>query len=460
MNTQQLTLCECDVEGGGGSVTKALRQTHEDIVSFRSEAATAITSLPPEIMATIFEIGSWDTWELGIRCSDTMLHVVSQVSQCWRAIAIGTPTLWTKLLVTVGEMASTALLELHLERSRSCYLNVKIATNIFHYRHSELTSHLQIVFCQLDRFRSLSINVSKYHEIADLIAPPLVDACAPNLEFLEVMLIECEHIAPPLFRIFTGGTPSLRSLKLDGIRNFYPPLATIEHLDIGYSREEFDANYLRRLIIDWPTSLKSFALCPRIVDFNINLDVEAVEAQSLLSLGLYGDLVESCSSQRLRDFCANFSAPQITSLQLRHFSKRNTRVLAAALTSPLLVTKYPNLHILEVMDSAISSNRVTEFVAAFPTITTAIFHSTDCSAILEHLCEETDDAASRWPNLHTIAITDTFLAFESEVGLICELVLKRIERGRPLSCVKHKSLSCFAADKYVWLRERVRLESW
>ncbi|TFK46566.1 hypothetical protein OE88DRAFT_907885 [Heliocybe sulcata] len=156
---------------------------------------------------------------------------VAWVSRRWRAIALGTPTLWSNIHISY-EAWRERLITTQLERSRDALLSITIDldfelpkwTQEDHFR--DFSQYLERVMAllrgQLYRWRSLDVAINCYTENGQpssydkkyyhIVLRPLRKATAPALQSLRIIRAGRRGDES----IFRGGTPSLSTVALFG----------------------------------------------------------------------------------------------------------------------------------------------------------------------------------------------------------------------------------------------------
>ncbi|TBU57249.1 hypothetical protein BD310DRAFT_821883 [Dichomitus squalens] len=224
-----------------------------------------IASLPVELLSYIFLLGAhtpdpehheegYSTDELtrgGISpcmsSSSTSPEVFASVNKHWRVVALGTPHLWTRIVVTIGDTMNDrggpifANASRYLARSAKCLLDIFIDARdpdwdfsevdpyndeLYDYQHPFRVEHmhhvLNILLPHVRRFRSLAI---------------LTDRWAPMQTALDCISMELPQlISAP--RPLPLSLPSLESLVLMRCNEFVPYLAEFSPAD------RKDPNYL------------------------------------------------------------------------------------------------------------------------------------------------------------------------------------------------------------------------
>ncbi|VDB84974.1 unnamed protein product [Peniophora sp. CBMAI 1063] len=192
------------------------------------------TKLHTENLVYIFEIvhSALDAVEPDERThSPTMswISATSHVCSRWRAVALGTPTLWADIPVDLGvrwankfvQRSRPAPMSINIPASRSSQLDVKMATFFL----NELIPK---------RFRRIRKLVA--YDLPACPASATLSLSWPALETLDLRF----NSRPPIAKLLDGRAPSLRCLRLhvrlpDDSRWMIPALHRLRVLDIGFA---------------------------------------------------------------------------------------------------------------------------------------------------------------------------------------------------------------------------------
>ncbi|KAF7364018.1 hypothetical protein MSAN_01060500 [Mycena sanguinolenta] len=118
-----------------------------------------IRCIPFEILGEIFYLVVWETFHSYPRLPVTQHApwLFTRVSRRWSAVALGTPKLWSMILVDEGYRGQLPLTELCLARSRNVPLNVKILYRRQHNAH--VVEVLDVLLSLSDRWRTAELMV-------------------------------------------------------------------------------------------------------------------------------------------------------------------------------------------------------------------------------------------------------------------------------------------------------------
>ncbi|TFK62366.1 hypothetical protein BDN72DRAFT_882683, partial [Pluteus cervinus] len=185
----------------------ALRGRIRALHSFRNTFAP-IYRLPPEILTRIFSFISRTpvSPEPKHFYSQSPSHkwlVATRVSQRWRNVALGSPTLWAHISNSYPEYIIKEL----LQRSKATPLSVRM------YVGSSQDAHL--IRTTLHRIRDLVIDVDS--SVWNIFWSSR-NSPAPLLESLKISISGHSYTPPVKFSdsVFAGTTPRLRCLEITG----------------------------------------------------------------------------------------------------------------------------------------------------------------------------------------------------------------------------------------------------
>ncbi|KAI0637345.1 hypothetical protein C8Q77DRAFT_1097128 [Trametes polyzona] len=183
-----------------------------------------INSLPPELLTMIFSFVEASSEE---DCKD--LLNITHVCNRWRAVAIGTPVLWTRISFT-----HSGGVDAFLQRSKNQPLHVTV-----HTRELVLVSTIRSLTKEIHRTRSLKVAIPASFAL-NVVAKKLFGH-TPQLEELCLERLPQHEeerrftVAFPMEPADFDGAPALRSLKLRGIPLPYLPRGPnkLTNVDLG-----------------------------------------------------------------------------------------------------------------------------------------------------------------------------------------------------------------------------------
>ncbi|KAL0576048.1 hypothetical protein V5O48_005929 [Marasmius crinis-equi] len=189
-----------------------------------------IGTLPPEILAHIFVLGSF---------ADPHFPVtVSHVCRFWRHLSLRTPSLWR----TIHLSNRTPALREKMLRARACSLDIVIRefpSRPFNFY--EVQRYMCFATAHLHRWRSLDIKISNY--VPYLWNAALSECCsshhsqAPTIE--ELSLVYRRNDDTKEFCLFSGYAPRLRRLTIDGLRLTWLPSLFCNLVYLDYTHHPF-----------------------------------------------------------------------------------------------------------------------------------------------------------------------------------------------------------------------------
>lgn len=192
----------------------------------RAQISRRIHSLPPELLAHIFVLGSQDDYMFPV--------TVSHVCFTWRDVALRTPPLWRRICLD----QRTEMWKERIRRAQACSLDIQLSSKIYRnadtgrlVRHQVLDFYnihwyMHVANPLIHRWRSLEI---VFHDYAPWLWNAALSECcsknpylsAPALE--ELVLIHPTNDDTKEFLLFGGRAPQLRRVALNGIRLVWLP---------------------------------------------------------------------------------------------------------------------------------------------------------------------------------------------------------------------------------------------
>lgn len=225
-----------------------------------------IHRLPIELLSHIFVLGAEDDPHLPLS--------VSQVCRSWRHVALSTPSLWRRIVLSPHEY----MWRERIRRARACTLDIELLPTALapirprplHYyprRHLDFYSVqwlMQIALPHLHRWRSLDVIFMEQSPyllnaalsfLADLPSPP---------SLREITLIHRLNEDPQPFTLFNGYAPSLRKLVMDGLRvALFPDMfVNLTYLDYTHHRFSTGSEAIHEI-------LSLLALCPKLISLRL-----------------------------------------------------------------------------------------------------------------------------------------------------------------------------------------------
>lgn len=221
-----------------------------------------IHQLPTELLSHIFVLGAEEDPRFPL--------LVSRICRSWRHIALSTPTLWRRIVLSPHKH----MWREHIRRARACTLDIELLSTALapmrprpqHYyprRHLDFYTVqwlMQLALPHLHRWRSFSViftEQSPYILNASLSFLANVPS-PPSLQ--EITLIHRLNEDPQPFTLFNGFIPSLKRLTIDGPRIALLPnmLTSLIFLDYTHHRFSTGSDTIHEI-------LSLLSLCPNLL---------------------------------------------------------------------------------------------------------------------------------------------------------------------------------------------------
>ena len=257
------------------------------VLRYHRNALAPISSLPNEIIATIFFL---------LRSPDTVgqpdIHFVlraAHVCHLWREIALGHPLLWSYInFTTVSATGATEILA--RAKTAPLYLEAKVTLN--HWDDAQFLAFQKVLQVHISHIHHLRISAERFRlrtTLEGLISP------APSLEHLSLSVEKCPGSI--LFQVsipdtlFDGITPRLSSLRLCHCHISWksPLLKGLENLTLSACTRPSLADWLdalddmpqlKRLVLDsaspitrFPFDVKRTVTLPSLMHLDISTSV-------------------------------------------------------------------------------------------------------------------------------------------------------------------------------------------
>ncbi|KAJ7039624.1 hypothetical protein C8F04DRAFT_1085920 [Mycena alexandri] len=414
---------------------------------------SSIYKLPVEILSDIFTEVQICQQNPGPKAMHVPFEILaSHVSSMFREVALGTPLLWTTILVKVRprQLLAKKVLEwklarvrAYLDRSGSC-----LFTSSFDIVGPfQVDQILDLISAHAARWLRLSISIKNPPAATLEIWQALHSLCAPALEHVSIWLSKLamggHHLTDtdctPL--IFRGGAPSLKFVRVSGMALgcLQPPLALVETLHLsGYplSYASFQT------MLDGIPNLLNLSL-HRMNIINRPTDSTPILLPRLRALRVCGNLEDETTLPHriFRTFCA----PVLESLVLKDFDAFDEQV-------------FPTVHTLTLHGCPFSAGEMFRMLRAFPALTTFRLDES-LPDILDLLgMPEGPSGQPPWPRLHTLAVTDMESA---DVGLLCDMITHRQSLATPLVRVfldRRSRVVLRKKDRLEWLQKTLQVD--
>ncbi|KAJ7806134.1 hypothetical protein B0H14DRAFT_3882472 [Mycena olivaceomarginata] len=401
--------------------------------------ALSIHSLPNELLvaiavagqedrvADLYRPGHWQSDSTTSKCE----WIWSRLSQRFRDVIVGTPTLWTLIETDFSGEGSIEILKLYLERSRTCQISVTL--------HEPSESHLLDegdlegrvtggIVPQINRIRWLRI----------MLGPTAWD---PEMH-LEI--VSTDHDAGT-GALFLSGAPRLSSLKIDGFTHRLPApvwTATLTHLD--YRASGPDIHNLAVIT----------AQCPLLAYLHLRIayvvpDATRFHIPTLSFLHIF--ISDDEPADYLSRVVDLFHSPALTEFIVYGSHGDQIALLLSLKTLPH--SSFPSLTSLTFLTGSCScetldGNRPSYPISCPPGVFPALSHLTLINqCYTEHLIQEMLGPASQpWPLLKIITLGVRDVSFEGVHDAVEGAVNSKRQRGEPLPEVRLARAPEFPGD--------------
>ncbi|KIK96663.1 hypothetical protein PAXRUDRAFT_290950 [Paxillus rubicundulus Ve08.2h10] len=404
-------------------------------VLLRNSETLGISALPAEILGLVFnEVISSSDPSIEQRPASYGLEMpewtftrpellLSHVSGFWRAVAVGTPSLWTNIRLYVGQ--SIELAQLYFTRARGLALDITFRQHslcgINPWYVSEYRRITNIILGHMHNCRRLEIRTNVF--VSELLEG-LGRTPAPLLQ--EIILHHPRsNVWEPAF--FSSSFPRLAHLDLGGLISISTAISTetLTSLTLsgipafGLPVETF------RGLLSGLRSLSHLALLDEVVDFDRSHGANIVEMPSLRSLllkpgpdisrlyltGLMETLVTPALKELSLDF-TNLSSSREIQLFLRHLKREAPR--------------FPSLGHITIDSPFEDFDIASALVHAAPNIESLSLSRYSVNSILIFLTH--DARRDAFPKLREICFGGPHFDWD----VLLSFVQKRRDLGRPL----------------------------
>ncbi|KAF8891378.1 hypothetical protein BD779DRAFT_200589 [Infundibulicybe gibba] len=396
-----------------------------------------ISLLPNELLGFIFDIAHIATpFERTTKLPTEVL--ISHVCQHWRNLALALPELWSNITLPCSNPKGLERSLTYLKRTSQYPLDLLLDFRARGGSHGEPEEIIWLtVLDHATRWRSLTVRLSSAHGLAST-SIALQDISVPLLERFEVVSSVSSPLGPASQRIFGGGAPSLRWLRVTNIpfQQCRPPLLTLTKLELCLSEKARLSGMKFVGLLKSVPSLKYLSLGGGVVNGLLNPVVagrEIVEMPHLLEFQLADPRMV------LSYYLALVSAPQLHTLVLHDVADDISQR-----TIPTIRGNYPALHTLTLVDPHYSLFFITPIQKALPTVVHFNVMQADSESLTQTIlddiaqCEAVmvpDDVGNDhgggvigWPDLKSI----TYAPPPHRLDMLFKLVLTRAAAGCPL----------------------------
>jgi hypothetical protein len=386
-----------------------------------------VSSVPNELLSMIFQAGYESS-------SFPFEIIVSQVTRLWRCVAINTPQLWTR--IHVGRNVRDSMAETYLSRSGALPLDLHIDMHSAHGSMEEVIFACKIFHSGASRWRRLKVHLVWWQGLVRLLES---FACAgvPPLQSLQIYFDDGVSDADDdtnaiAHSIFTGGAPSLASLKLHGfgLHCCLPPLTMVNTLEI---HEPFRGDKISLACL--ASMLDGLPLLTHLVingdpihgwtpDTQINLP-------SLRSFHLH----TYDETTQIPGLLNAIAAPLLHTLLLESVICDEIDAFAESWCPTLQTPKYPSLRSLALFTASnhqIRADAWTNIFRVFPSVTHFSVSHWDWELFSKSLLEPQEPTdILRWPGLDTVTVITAFNAGAFPT-LLRETIPALIASGHPI----------------------------
>jgi hypothetical protein len=441
-----------DLELQLADTSRALERKRGELVNYMNSAAP-VTAVPTEILMEIIKAGHRSASD----GASLFALLVSHISRRWREVALHSPFLWTIIHFGDGLMKSGDLLDLYLERSRTCLLDVSLVF-LWHPNEQDDCNHVLpgTLIQQTTRWRSLIVN-SACTEITVGLWGRLTTQSAPALRSFEIDYGgECID-GRDLFN-GKGGAPLLSSITFCnmGLYTSSPPLASLTSLQVG---PDFDASpwldtELACVLENAPVLQSLVFQHDLCMETELALSVDSIVVPSLQSLEI------SCpplsQGTHIGRLYALIEAPNLESLILDFPNHGDifTSFINSLRETPLSV-KFPRLQMLALQLHRVLNSWLIELCDLCPAVTRIASTRESGHALLQLL--DTSNGDIHWRKLQNISVSESMQL--RHLDLLCTVLTSRITAGCPILRldVTPSFFHNVPRDRVQWLRERVEL---
>ncbi|KAJ7625447.1 hypothetical protein B0H17DRAFT_996104 [Mycena rosella] len=407
-----------------------------------------IYKLPNEILSTIFMLCQ-QTSPRPKAMNVSFEVLASHVSSMWREVATGTPLLWTAIVVKVRPRQLLAMKVLEWKLARVGTYLARSGTCLFTTAFDivgpfQVDQILNLISVHAARWLRLSISIKNPPAATLEIWQALHALHAPALEHVSIWLTKLSmgghHLSDtdctPL--IFRGGAPSLKFVRVSGMALgcLQPPLALVETLHLsGYPLSY--ASF--RTMLDGIPGLRNLSL-HRMHILNRPPDSAPILLPHLRALRVCGSLEPEPESAQPHHIFRAFRAPALEALVLKDFDAFDEQV-------------FPTVRTLTLHACPFSAGEMFRMLRAFPAL--EAFRLDESLPDILDLLGMPDSASGLppWPKLASLAVTQMEAG---DVGLLCDMILRRQALGTPVARVfldRRSRVVLRKKDRLDWLQK-------
>ncbi|KAK7053982.1 F-box domain-containing protein [Favolaschia claudopus] len=241
---------------------------------------TTILSLPNELLVAIAASGQHDHGP-HTPVTSRSEWILSHLCRRFRDTIIAAPALWTNISISLSiswkklqdRQQYEEILRLYLRRSIPLTVSVSLRIVVFFLAGvvELFTKWLHQIAPEMERVRSLSVDLGLEADDMGLALAPLRHLAAPNLVSLNITNHNTSSLLRCPFELFSSGTPKLSSVQLNGLLPFPIPSwmssSSLTHLEVRAGQKD--------LIGDDTALLSSIVMRP-IALVHLHLDLTGV----------------------------------------------------------------------------------------------------------------------------------------------------------------------------------------
>jgi hypothetical protein len=421
---------------------------------FCSGTVALIDSLPPELLACIFEMAQIMSLSSGgLARLRRFPFIVSQVSRFWRHVALGCGMLWCDVDISPPWTRLDGLV-FYLERSKSCLIDLTliIPSSQNDLDVSNVDDLLSILNLQYHRCRTINIS-GTLHKIAPAVMKILTSMHLGQYPNMERIVVEGSDrdsgldVGHPDSQIFISGAPKLADVRLGGIGLLYfqPPLGTVTELHLAREKRSISFNDFSRMLKAC-SALKTLAIYDDLVsDWPTPLQVHNVP--SLRHLHIYGNMLS------VSQLLLSVSAPDLEALSIAPVvasdlklmcaeGKRNNKPWFPVLRSLTLAPPHPS-----------AMKAVSVASECFPTTQLLILPNFYSESLVETFGLKANSLdGTHWPHLDGLAIREIQ---EKNEAAVYSLIESRRVAGDPLNKIYLDAVSIKRMTRLKWLEDQM-----
>lgn len=391
-------------------------------------------SLPSETLGAIFE-------ECVHQIPGQQL-VLSAVSSRFRAVALGTPSLWCNVTHFVGRPHQCSRTTAYLHRSKACVLNVSLVVGIGHkdlktISLEETSTALDLFIPHVSRWQNFHIE-GTFGSGMRLCISRLSEAKAPCLTHLEISYMF--RADPPPSRVDSAifsGVSSLSTVHLCGMPMHYclPPLASVTHLLLQFPLDSDDGvNPLK-----FASALNGLSCLTHLnIDGDLDYDMQlwslpTIYLPSLTLLAIHAD----DEPNQIPVLLAAIRAPSLHFLILQPAESSDQASVFASLM-PMQPPKFPSLRSLTICETYLyefTTRFWKQLMLFLPDIThlTVVLANTVIKALEPGDLSVAGVYVSEcWESLRMLTLSEKEDAEEVGTEQLCTMLGRRREAGYPI----------------------------